>query len=221
MIARASGAVMLDADWATFTLAAVTAAAGLRRYWRNSGQASAIKAADEMEKFHTDRSVSIAERLLDYSTCYIGYEKLSGGVEKIKIEPQDFHLALRHHSVRRKEVPGYDPERDIFAKTASEGNYDPQYVFSGREHYIRDVFDRFLGRLERIEALISKKVIAPEDFADHFSYWLKVIGDPKEPQTQFSADKRKTLLDYINRYEFNGVIRLFARYGMDISRPVA
>ena len=205
-------------EWVSLAVAAASAVVSAWHYRRNSRQTSAIKAADEMERFHTDKSVLIAERLMDYSACYITLEKPSGQVEEIAVGPMDFHMALRHHSLKRNSVTGYDIGKDIFATKMGERELDPSYLFSEREHYIRDAFDGFLGRLERVDALISKEVISPDDFHDHFSYWIKLIGDPKGPDDHFSDEKRRTLIGYINKYEFNGVIRLFARYGKDLSR---
>ncbi len=207
------------AEWLTLFLAAFGSFLGLYQYWQNSKQTKAIKAADEMERFGSDEKVAVAEHLIDYSPSFILYKDSSGKIEETIVGPMDFHLALRHHSVGRHEVPGYDKSNDIFASKKQLGEQACKDLFSGREMYIRDVFDRFLARLERIEALISKDVISADDFADHFSYWIKLIGDisDKNNFTQFSAERRETLLKYINGYEFNGVIRLFARYGKDIS----
>jgi len=210
-------------EGATPAIAAASAAIGLWQYRRNSRQAMAIKAADEMEFFHTDNSVLTAQRLIDYSACYITIEKSSKEIQEVPVRPMDFHLALRHHLVPRTAVAGYKAEKDAFASERA-GDRNANYQFSEKEHYIRDAFDGFLGRLERVESLISNKVVAEADFRDHFSYWIRLIGDPKTAGDNFSADKRQTLIDYINSYEFNGVIRLFARYDKDLSlqhKPVA
>jgi hypothetical protein len=209
------------AEWATFLLAAFGACLGLYQYWQNSKQTTAIRAADEMERFGSDEKVAVAEHLIDYSPSFILYKDSSGNIQETIVGPMDFHLALRHHSVGRHEVPGYDRDKDIFANKKDLSEQACKNLYSGREMYIRDVFDRFLARLERIEALISKGVISADDFADHFSYWIKLIGDNSDQKnlTQFSAERRETLLKYIKRYEFNGVIRLFARYGRDMSPP--
>jgi hypothetical protein len=87
-------------------------------------------------------------------------------------------------------------------------------IFSRDEQSIRDAFDVFLGRLERIDSLMRKGVISKSDFKDHFSYWLELL-DENEPtkKSYFSHAKRKALWRYIKTYEFEGVIRLFKRYG--------
>ena len=201
------------------SFAGVGVAGGLLQYMFNSRRANAARAADEIESIHKDKYMLTAQRLIDYQICTICYERPSGETEEIVVDELGFHLALRHHTVPRNEVPGYDPEDDRFLSLVSVGGADPQYLFSGRENYIRDVFDRFFGRLERIDSLISGRVITAADFAEHFSYWIKVIGDPQASLRPFGADKRATLLGYINAYEFTGVIRLFARYGKDLSLP--
>ena len=134
---------------------------------------------------------------------------------------QEFLLALRHHSHPRDAVPDYDQARDkVFA--ANKNDPDWRHLFSIDEQGIRDLFDTFLGRLERMEALIRKGVISPDDFQDYFSYWLEVMGEipPKSGNLQiFVAQKRQALWAYIRGYEFGGVIRLFERYGR--TAPIA
>jgi len=210
-------ATALEIIGTSFTGAGV--AGGLLQYIFNSRRANAARAADEIESIHKDKYILTAQRLIDYQICAICYERPSGQAEEIVVDELGFHLALRHHTVPRNKVPGYDPEKDKFLSLVSAGEADPQYLFSGRENYIRDVFDRFFGRLERIDSLISARVITAADFAEHFSYWIKVIGDPQASLSPLGADKRATLLGYINAYEFTGVIRLFARYGKDLSLP--
>jgi hypothetical protein len=211
----------LLAEMVGLAIAGGSAATGLIQYRSNSRKANALRAAEEMDYFHEDKFILTAERLLDYEISQIAFEKTSGLIEEIIVQKIDFHLALRHHSVARKDVPGYEPRSDGFLEQLKTRDFDPQYVFSSRENYIRDVFDRFLGRLERIEALISDGVISAENFADHFSYWIKLIGDADTSLAPFDADKRTTLIKYINGYEFHGVIRLFARYGKDLSLPAS
>lgn len=201
------------------SFAGIGVVGGLLQYMFNSRRANAARAAEEIESIYREKYILTAEKLLDYPLCKIGYERPSGQIEEIVVDELGFHLALRHHTVRRCEVPGYDPQKDGFLARVSAPGVDPQYLFSGREHFIRDVFDRFFGRLERIEALISARVITASDFRDHFSYWITVIGDPHAPVSPLSAAKRATLIDYIVRYDFKGVIRLFARYDKDLSLP--
>ena len=209
------------AEWLTLFLAAFGSFLGLYQYWQNSKQTKAIKAADEMERFGALTKRSLSRNISSITVrSFILYKDSSGNIQETIVGPMDFHLALRHHSVGRHEVPGYDREqRYLRQQEATSASRHVKTCFLVGKCYIRDVFDRFLVRLERIEALISKDVISADDFADHFSYWIKLIGDNSDQKnlTQFSAERRETLLKYIKGYEFNGVIRLFDRYGKDMS----
>ena len=69
--------------------------------------------------------------------------------------------------------------------------------------------------LERIEVLISSDVIGVVSFGDLFSYWLVLLGEiPGTDDKIFHLGdtEREALWDYIRGYEFNLVVRLFARY---------
>lgn len=80
----------------------------------------------------------------------------------------------------------------------------------------RDNVDQFLTRLEMIDFLIERGVIAREDFENQFTYWLELLGEiPRADDTllHFSDVNRRALWAYIRTYRFNGVVRLFARYG--------
>jgi hypothetical protein len=127
---------------------------------------------------------------------------------------------LRHHSKPRDAIANCCRKKDEFATQREKQGKESDTIFFPDEQTIRDAFDQFLGRLERIESLIKNGVMTKADFADHFSYWLKLM-DENEPQkpTHFSINKRTALWQYIRDYEFNGVIRLFARFGRVKSDP--
>ena len=207
------------ADLATVALTALGGIFVLYQYGRSNYEARARAAADEIEKFGTDESVRTALRLIDWHSGYIPYVDEAGTKHRRWFGALDYHLALRPHSMKRSGVAGYVLAEDAYAtKLAAEGR-ECEDLFTPVEQYVRDIFDSFLGRLERIESLISSGVVSQKNFGDFFSYWIRVIGDVKssgDDLAHFSNRKRDTLVLYINYYQFNGVIRLFARYGKDL-----
>jgi len=88
--------------------------------------------------------------------------------------------------------------------------------FSDDEKLARDTIDQFLTRLEMINFLIDKKVVAEDDFRQQFNYWLELLGEIPRADDELrhlSDANRKALWHYIRTYRFGGVIQLFARYG--------
>ncbi|WSH67956.1 hypothetical protein U8Q05_26855 (plasmid) [Rhizobium ruizarguesonis] len=192
------------------------------QYRTTNKQAAARAAADEIERFNADEHVKLAFRLIDWCAGSFSYTDEFGVRHKKGYRPLDFKLALRPHTKRRSEVDGYDAAKDEFRKSREANAHSYENSFSPAEQHVRDAFDGFLSRLERIESLIRSNVIPEKNFQDYFSYWIKIIGDENDPSENlgnFSNTQRETLIAYINQYEFNGVIRLFKRYGRDIARP--
>lgn len=186
------------------------------QYWRNSERARSIAAAEEIERFSSDDAVKLAFMVIDWHDCYISYVDVAGRRHGIRFALQDFVLSLRPHVTRRSEVPGYLQSIDKFHIDMQSKGVDVDYTFSQVEKYVRDSFDIFLTRLERIDTLISSGVISERDFGEYFSYWLQVIGGPASndgPLVHVVGKKRAALVEYIKCYQFNGVLRLFARYG--------
>ena len=97
---------------------------------------------------------------------------------------------------------------------------DPTAGFSNEEKEARDDVDQLLTRLEMIDFLIERNVIAQGDFENQFAYWLELLGEiparpprPADTLVHFSDANRSALWTYIRTYRFLGVVRLFARYG--------
>ncbi|MDX8501926.1 hypothetical protein RFM99_26375 [Mesorhizobium sp. VK4C] len=184
-------------DWATVVLTAVGGVFVLYQYWRSNHEAGVRAAADELEKFNQDDSVRTALRIVDWHSGYIPYVNEAGVRERRYFGTLDYHLALRPHVKKRSEVDGYILTEDGYAMEASRNRKECNDLFSPLEHYVRDVFDAFLGRLERIDLLIDNGVISKEYFGEFFSYWLHVIGNKKkedDSEAQFSKVKHDTLV---------------------------
>jgi hypothetical protein len=206
-------------DVASFMLGCLGGAFGLWQYYRSNKEARARAAADELERFHADDQVKTALRIIDWHSGSIAYVDEAGVRHKRHFSALDFHLALRPHSKLRTAVRNYDAAEDLYRAKHIEQGIPCDDLFSPVESYVRDVVDGFLGRLERIESLISSGVVDQKSFGENFSYWLRIIGDPRTPDDHlhnFSSDKQEALLEYIRYYEFTGVRKLFARYGKAI-----
>jgi hypothetical protein len=194
------------ADWVGVTIAFFGTVSALVQYAVNSRRTRAIKAADEIEAMNNDESAKAILRLIDWESANISVRDEAGILKLLYVDRQGFLLAIRHHSVPRNQIADYQAGSDTFAGRPTN--------FTKEEERLRDMLDRFLGRLERIESLIENGVIKPNDFKHYFSYWLNLIDENSiGSTTTFSDQKKRALWAYIRGYQFNGVIRLFARFG--------
>jgi hypothetical protein len=165
-------------------VAAVSAVAAVYRYYRNS-----VRDKRDLEK--TQARTAVAESLNFFADEYV--RKALSALDYS--EPVTMR-ALRIHSRTYESVPKEE--------------------FDEAEKQALDMIDQLLTRLELIDFLIDKEVISAAHFAEQFNYWLILLGElpsPGDKLTHFSDDNRQALWNYIRIYEFNGVIRLFARYG--------
>ncbi|MCP1728883.1 hypothetical protein ABIF38_008800 [Bradyrhizobium japonicum] len=161
----------------------------------------AIKAADEMAILRSDGDVSLALKLLDYGDVSIEVvDRSSGSKTQVNVNRQQFAQALDYHGKREK----------------ASGTQSTEDKFGPFEIRIRDIVDALLVYLERVDALIAAGVIDKAEFGDLFSYWLKLMAEQPLPQDSkldhFDDVSRAALWNYIRKYEFIGVVRLFRRY---------
>ena len=162
-------------------------------------KAQAIKAADEIDSFYDHPAVWLATRIIDY--------------ENLTIEKSD--VDCLQNSMNSKDVWNflvYHADVDLMEARKSDGLSS---VFGHDERRIRDLFDKFLTKLERIEKLIDNEVIFQADFGDFFSYWLQLMTEvpsPGDRVSHLSDSIRRILWKYIRGYEYRGVVRLFALY---------
>jgi hypothetical protein len=196
-------------DWIGLVIAFSGVVSALSQYAINSRRSRAIKAADEIETLNNDESAKAILRLIDWESAHISVRDETGELKSLYVSPQIFLLAIRHHSQRRDDIPNYKKNDDPFA--------DKPYNFTIDEERIRDMLDRFLGRLERIESLIANGVIKKDDFLHFFSYWLNLMDENSTTSpTTFNSEKKRALWAYIRGYKFNGVVSLFTRFGRSI-----
>ncbi|ESW67188.1 hypothetical protein ACYG9R_17815 [Mesorhizobium sp. RSR565B] len=208
---------MAGIDWATsltevgtaLGLVATLAGAGwaVFQYWQNSrdqraerARTNAVTAANEIEMFHNDTAVQSAMSMIDY--CEVP-DTGTSGTAPLFVNPTLFAFALRNHA-------------DGIVSLTSNPGAEKSDLFTISERRIRDLIDAFLGRLERIDNLIAKGVIDKDDFERLFFYWLQLMGEvPLKEDTlaHFDDVRRRALWRFIRTYRFDGVVRLFERYG--------
>ncbi|GLK78435.1 hypothetical protein [Methylopila turkensis] len=213
----------------TTAIAVIGVIGGLWRYWKNSEEQAeqrrrndGLRVADEIELLNKDPAVVVAFRLIDWCPTYV--DLVVDGVRKpVLVGPAEFCDALRHHGSPRAMLGQESAAPDALIKeVGGEAVVEPSRAdgFSIEQQAIRDVFDAFLGRLERVEMLIRVGVIPQDLFGDQFSYWLEAMGEIEPTAGEVAGlddARRRALWRFIRAYQFNGVIRLFGRYGRTLS----
>ncbi|MGJ5208144.1 hypothetical protein [Bradyrhizobium sp. HKCCYLR20261] len=195
---------MPDSNAGSFIGLGLTAAGfafALYQYRMNSEEADrarrrerAVMAVEHMKNFYDDPNVKFAMQLLDHGRAHLE------GVGEVAAS--ELREALKQHWV--------DTRR------GSEQEGTEKKAFNARDRAIRTAFDGFLVQLESIEHLIVNGVIGAREFGELFSYWLILLGETARPDDKIghlSDDARSALWTYIRVYQFDAVVRLFARYG--------
>jgi hypothetical protein len=160
--------------------------AGLLQYRKAQRWKRAEWVAQEMQAFFTDQRVAAALRMIDW------------GARRIELYPERADPAARTVYVRDDEL----------AK-ALENHEDRPHGFTEDEATIRDVFDHFLDRLERINSFVETHLVSISDLRPYLSYWARNIkaardGDPK-------VDRLVQLKRYMKIYGYAGVEKLFTQ----------
>jgi hypothetical protein len=166
--------------------AAIAFVVGLLQYRKAQHWKRAEWVAQEMQAFFSDRRVLAALRMIDW------------GARRIELYPERDNPAERTIYVRDDEL----------AK-ALQNHQDRPDGFTEDEATIRDVFDHFLDRLERINSFVETRLVMVSDLRPYLRYWARNILNAREGDP--SVDRLVQLRKYIRTYGYSGVEALFAR----------
>lgn len=165
--------------------AAVAFLLGLLQYRQAQRWKRAEWVAQEMERFFADRAVHAALKMIDW------------GKRPVELYPNREKFDERYEIVTDDEIA-----------EALKG-HDERGAYLPREMAIRDIFDQFLDRLERIYAFIEAGVLRVDDVEPHLRYWAEnIIAVSSSDPTK---DRIIQLRRFIECYGFIGVQCLFAR----------
>src|SRR3954453_22755328 len=112
-----------DSAWLSALIAGAGLAFGLYQYRMNSWSSEqartrerAIKAADELEKFHSDEAVALALHIIDYEIADIAVPDVVGGpASPFRVDREVLKQALLHHTVRNPKKGLCAEKSDSFA----------------------------------------------------------------------------------------------------------
>ena len=194
--------------------------------------------ANEVKEFEADPVVQNALTMIDWGRRKINLNLVSSPTEEdFKIITRTFQWkALLPHELKHKYEEYQSKPDDVssdadekFAKNEiissetvlpeeskkKEDKAPKDYNFTPDEAKIRDTYDVFLTRLDRFETFIEAKLIEPDELKPFIAYWIDALTTTENINKD--AAWKFTLLTYINRYKYTGVIKLFKNYDLEIS----
>lgn len=142
--------------------------------------------AQEMKDFFADPLVKTALQLLDWGSRSVELfrDREKGEERFVIVTDDDLARALAFHS-------------------------DRPTGFTESEAALRDLFDHFLDRIERINSFVEAGLVSVEDIRPYLDYWA---GNVVSARVGDARVKRLVQLrQYIRHYGFSGVEALFAR----------
>jgi hypothetical protein len=122
--------------------------------------------------------------------------------------------ALLPHTIKRENTEYRATIQNKFETDMVEEGPSRDRGFSVTEARIRDTYDAFLTRFDRLETFIDADLIRADELRPFIAYWIDamtVVDDGPKDITW-----RCALLTYIEFYKYTGVQHLFARYGKEI-----
>lgn len=188
--------------------------------------------ANEIKEFEADPIIQNALMMIDWGRRKINLYLVSNPTEenfKTVTRTVQWKALLPHelkhdHSEYQSKPDDETAQADEnFAKPEVEkANADKTndktkkpFNFTVDEAKIRDIYDVFLTRLDRFQTFIKAKLIDADELKPFIEYWIDALTTTEDLNKD--AAWRFTLLTYINRYKYTGVIELFKNYDLEIS----
>lgn len=159
---------------------------GLIRYTRDQTWKRHEFVAKEIKEFNGDKMVRNTMYMLDWGSRYI----------ELFYEHPD--PGKRYAKVTRATL------------RAALQSHKFKSRFTRTEVAIRDHFDHFLNRIEMFEQFIEAELITKKEVEPYLKYWIETIGEDLE------EEMKNTIYHYINEYGYQGVQKLFDRFGKNI-----
>jgi hypothetical protein len=127
--------------------------------------------------------------------------------------------ALLPHDVKERDKEYSDrallsPSPVSSPPGAAAGDEEDIDIFTPAEAKIRETYDAMLDHLERFSNLIELNLVKPKYFEPYLRYWIEAMAGNAD--LKHGATWRFVLLNYINFYDYDGVVKLFKQYGKDI-----
>jgi hypothetical protein len=163
--------------------------------------------AKEVKEFEADPQIQNALLMIDW------------GVRKINLflvsNPKDSDLRTVTRDVQWRSLLPH-PIKQTFPEYQAEPKINPVHLgFTEDEAKIRDTYDFFLTRLDRLSTFIKARLIDSKELKPFIDYWIDAITTTEGLKKD--AAWKCALLTYISYYKYTGVNELFETYGKSLS----
>lgn len=172
--------------------------------------------ADEVRDLEAEPIIANALLMIDWGVRKVNLFLISDpkAEDYVKITREVQWRALLPHPLKQEYAEYQAKSRLDIEGTSGEIRPARDLGFHVTEARIRDTYDAFLTRLDRLETFIDADLIRAEELRPFIYYWIDALtavdGSPDD------ATWRCTLLTYMEFYKYTGVTHLFRRYGKDI-----
>ena len=183
--------------------AAISFGLGVFQYWQAQRWKRAEFIANEAKEFFANSLVTNATIMIDWAQRRVPLSTAANLADPATwpvVTREMQCLALRHHS----ETPDQ-------LDAISSGEASALTGFTAEQAAIRDSYDAFLDGLDRFGALLSTRLIGKRGLAPYLAYWVNDIVAPAANPVE--AEWSARILVYIHLYGYDGVKRLFAKFG--------
>jgi len=150
--------------------------------------------AAQIKEFEANKDIQIMMTILDWTDRKVYFPSEAGGDPvELRVDDQVLCSALLPHE--------------------AAGRYDRYEVL------IRDRVDRFLEMLVRLENFVDARLISVDELRPYMHYWIKLIAG--QMPGWHSPEVFILLLNYIQRYGFDGAAELIKQFGYEPVPPKA
>ncbi len=183
--------------------------------------------ANEVKEFEGDPTIRNALQMIDWGARKINlylvsepkepdYRLITRKVQYRALLPHPVKHAHREYQQDWPDSVAVPGEKSNGSVKIEEGKgKTEEWNFTEDEVVIRDTYDVFLTRLDRLSNFIDAKLINARELRPYILYWIEAITSVTESQKDTAW--RLALLSYINFYDYSGVITLFRIYKKDIT----
>ncbi len=172
--------------------------------------------ADEVRDLEADPIIANALLMIDWGVRKINLFLIPDptAADYVKITRDVQWRALLPHPLKQAH-PEYQAKTKMDIEgTSGEIRPGRDLGFHVTEARIRDTYDAFLTRLDRLETFIDADLIRAQELRPFIYYWIDALTTLDGPEDD--GTWRCTLLTYLDFYKYTGVNRLFERYGKNI-----
>lgn len=152
--------------WLPFGFSVAGFCFGIRQYIKAQTWKRVEFVASEMKDFFNDEAAKAAMTMLDWN------------------RKQIMLYRFRNDSDTKPVWVDYD-------LVSSALGIDHKKHYNRKEAAVREIFDRFLGFLERFENFIDSHVVKEDDLKHYMSYWTRMLAGKEERSPQ---NKEKVLI---------------------------